>query len=312
MTDRKIVILATGGTIAGLAGNAAGQPGYKAAQVHIDALVAAVPSLQGRSLVCEQVAQIDSKDMSFEIWRTLVLRCSHWLAQGDVAGVVITHGTDTLEETAFFLQSVLGPAKPVVLTCAMRPANALYPDGPQNLMDAVTVAGTEGAMGVVAVCAGTIHSAADVTKQHSARLDAFTSGEAGPIGVVRDGAVQVFRPWPEPSGREPRAVVQLPSAQDWPRVEIVISHAQASGALIDALVAQGVRGLVVAGTGNGTVHCAMDAALGRADAAGVSVLRASRCAQGGVSARADDAFPGAQSLSPVKARIALMLRLMLG
>ena len=148
-------------------------------------MLAAIAALASLPLVAEQVAQIDSKDMGFDIWRHLALRCAHWLAQADVAGIVITHGTDTLEETAFFLQAVLAPAKPVVLTCAMRPATALAPDGPQNVLDAVAVAAAAGARGVVVVCAGTIHGAADVAKQHTYRLDAFSSGDAGPHRLRR-------------------------------------------------------------------------------------------------------------------------------
>ncbi len=135
VSRNKIVVLATGGTLAGTAADPGDNIGYRAAQLGIDQLLEAIPALRGLPVQAEQVAQIDSKDMSFEIWRALALRCRHWLAQVDVAGLVITHGTDTLEETAFFLQSVLAPAKPVVLTAAMRPATALLADGPQNIVD---------------------------------------------------------------------------------------------------------------------------------------------------------------------------------
>lgn len=142
MMNKKIVILGTGGTIAGTAAQAGDNLGYTAAQVGIAQLVAALPALAdtGCELLSEQVAQVDSKDMDFGIWRALAQRVAHWLAQDQVQGVIITHGTDTLEETAFFLQALLDPAKPVVLTCAMRPATALAPDGPQNMLDAVAVA----------------------------------------------------------------------------------------------------------------------------------------------------------------------------
>jgi L-asparaginase len=182
VSGKKIVILGTGGTIAGTASAAHDNIGYTAAQLGIAELLGSVAGLQKLPLVTEQVAQIDSKDMDFDTWAQLALRCAHWLGHADVAGVVITHGTDTLEETAFFLQAVLAPAKPLVLTCAMRPATAVAPDGPQNLLDAVAVASTAGARGVVAVCAGTIHAALDVAKQHTYRVDAFSSGDAGPIG----------------------------------------------------------------------------------------------------------------------------------
>ena len=163
----KVVVLATGGTIAGSAASASDGIGYTAAQVGVDQLLASVAGLDqvlaGRKLIAEQVAQIDSKDMSFAVWQQLALRVSHHLREADVVGVVITHGTDTLEETAYFLHAVL-PAqwlalKPVVLTCAMRPASSAAPDGPQNLRDAVVVANTAGACGVVAVVAGKVQAA---------------------------------------------------------------------------------------------------------------------------------------------------------
>ena len=125
MIGNKIVVLATGGTLAGTACDPMDNIGYAAAQIGIEELLDAIPALRGLPLVAEQVSQIDSKDMGFEVWRELALRCGHWLAQDEVRGIVVTHGTDTLEETAFFLQSVLAPAKPVVLTCAMRPGRTL-------------------------------------------------------------------------------------------------------------------------------------------------------------------------------------------
>ena len=309
VSRNKIVVLATGGTLAGTAADPGDNIGYRAAQLGIEHLLAGIPALHGLPLEAEQVAQIDSKDMSLEIWRALALRCGHWLAQEDVAGLVITHGTDTLEETAFFLQSVLAPAKPVVLTAAMRPATALLADGPQNIVDAVAVASSPGARGVVAVCAGVIHSAFDVAKQHSYRLDAFSSGDAGAIGYVEEGRVRLLRDWPaaEP---QPALLDALASVRSWPRVEIVMSHAGAGRGVVDALVGQGVGGLVVAATGNGTVHQDLEAALREAQARGVKVLRATRCAQGRILARPGDGLADAGALSPVKARIALLLDLL--
>ena len=141
-----IVILGTGGTIAGSGDDV----GYTAGQVGVPQLVAAVPALASRALEAEQVAQVDSKNMSHAIWQALAQRVAHHLARPEVAGVVITHGTDTLEETAYFLHRVLAPGKPVVLTAAMRPSTSLQADGPQNLLDAVTLAGWSGAGGVLA------------------------------------------------------------------------------------------------------------------------------------------------------------------
>ncbi len=311
MSVKKIVVLGTGGTIAGTAAHAADNVGYTAAQVGVAQLLAAIPALQGQPLHTEQVAQLDSKDMTFDVWRALAVRCAHWLAQDDVQGLVITHGTDTLEETAYFLQAVLAPAKPVVLTCAMRPSTAIAPDGPQNLIDAVTVASSPQARGVVAVCAGVIHGAMDVQKVHTYRLDAFGSGDAGPVGYVEEGALRLVRPWPSGDAQAAAtALTAIAGAADLPRVEIVMSHAGANGAVVQVLVAQGIQGIVVAATGNGTVHTALLTALLKAQAGGVRVVRATRCANGRVLATGADALPDSQGLSPVKARIALALGLM--
>jgi L-asparaginase len=310
VSGEKIAILATGGTIAGTSPIPGDNLAYTAAQLRVEDLIASVPGLAGVPFVCEQVAQVDSKDMTFDIWRSLAQRCSHWLAQPQIAGLVVTHGTDTLEETAFFLQAVLAPAKPVVLTCAMRPATALAPDGPQNLLDAVSVACLAGAHGVVVVCAGTIHGARDVSKRHTYRLDAFSSGDAGPIGYVEQGHLRLSRPWSESLGNAPAALQKLLQARRWPRVEIVMSHAGAGGAIVQALVAQGVDGIVVAGSGNGSVHRDLEAALCVARESGVQVVRSTRCVEGEVLPRPSDVLPRSAGLSPVKARIALMLALL--
>ena len=165
----------------------------------------------------------------------------HHLARSDVAGVVITHGTDTLEETAYFLQRVLAPTKPVVLTAAMRPATALLRDGPQNLLDAVTVAREVGARGVMAVLAGSVHAAQDVRKVHSYRVDAFGSGEAGLIARLEEGRLRCFRDWP--SGTALGLASLRPDVTAWPSVEIITSHAGASGAARESCRGCGCAGL---------------------------------------------------------------------
>jgi L-asparaginase len=318
MKNKKIVILGTGGTIAGTAAQAGDNLGYTAAQIGIGQLVAALPAAGDGAceLFSEQVAQVDSKDMDFGIWRVLAQRVAHWLAQDEVQGIVITHGTDTLEETAFFLQALLDPAKPVVLTCAMRPATALAPDGPQNMLDALAVASHAGARGVVVVCAGVIHTAVDVQKVHTYRLDAFSSGDGGALGFVEEGRLRLLRNWPSaPVGQGMSAIKNRAFDGDdrpWPRVEIVMNHVGAAGGAVRALMADGVQGLVVAGTGNGTLHHALEAALLQAQAGGVRVVRATRCLEGRVLPKADDALPDSQGLSPVKARVALLLELLAG
>lgn len=307
----KVVVLGTGGTIAGMSAQPGDDRHYRAGQIGVDQLLQHLPNWPANVvLVAEQVAQVDSKDMGPALWWQLRRRVAHWLAQADVVGVVITHGTDTLEETAYFLRATLPAAKPVVLTCAMRPATSLAPDGPHNLRDAITVALHPGAQGVVAVCAGTLHGALDVQKLHTSRLDAFSSGDAGCLGKIRSHRLFLMRNWPQASVKySGSAIENIASDADWPPVDIVTSHAGADGRVVDALVAQGVRGIVVAGTGSGTVHQALEAALLRAQAAGVVVRRSTRCALGPLSPVAQS-LPGAQGLSPVKARIALTLELL--
>ena len=321
---QKIVVLGTGGTIAGTAGDASDNIGYTAGQVGVQQLLEAIPGLAkaagGGELVTEQIAQVDSKDMEHAIWQRLSERCAVHLADPEVRGIVITHGTDTLEETAWFLRLVLDARKPVVLTCAMRPATALSPDGPQNLLDAMAVATAEGAHGVVAVAAGTVHGAEQVRKVHPYRVDAFDSGESGPLGWVEEGQVRLARDWPAAEPLYPqlpwsRAGEATPatsaSAVDWPRVDIVLSHAAASGRVVDLLAADGVDGLVVTATGNGTVHAALEAALLRAQMAGVAVRVASRCPLGRVLPRPGDALQAeTQGLGAVKTRVSLMLHLL--
>jgi L-asparaginase len=321
----KLVFLGMGGTIAGTAEHAGDNVGYTAAQIGVQALLASVPALQRvlgtHPCVSEQVCQIDSKDLAHSDWLALLERALHYLQQADVSGIVVTHGTDTLEETAYFLSRALPrellARKPVVLTCAMRPASALVPDGPGNMADAASVALCSGALGVLVVCAGKIHSAAHVQKVHPYRTDAFDSGEAGPVGLVEEGRVRLLCDWPEP----PADGVAVDSARlenrAWPRVELLTSHAGATGAVVRALLAahsdqDPLRGIVVAGTGNGSIHKEVEAALQDAQAQGIRVVRVSRCAYGQVVGASNHARSGAfaaYGLSAVKARIALMLDL---
>jgi L-asparaginase len=303
----KIVILGTGGTIAGTAASVTDAVGYTAAQIGVAQLVAAVPPLAGLPIECEQVAQIDSKDMDHATWQRLAQRCAHHLARHEVAGVVVTHGTDTLEETAYFLHRVLAPAKPLVMTAAMRPATSLQADGPQNLLDAVTLVRDGRVAGVSAVIAGRAWAGVDLRKVHTYRLDAFDGGDAGPLASIEDGKVRVLclpaanlpsndrsglgrdqRPRPRP-GRASRSCSIMPGP---------------AARSVDALMAQKVDGLVAAGTGNGGLGAALEAALRRRGAqrcARSSVPAAARpgTVQGGDSA----ALPTAGQLTAVQARV---------
>lgn len=316
-TEKKFkqwVVLGTGGTIAGTAASASDHTGYTAGQLGVRALLDAVPglteALAGDTLVCEQVAQLDSKDMDHVTWQALALRCDHWLAQPEVGGIVITHGTDTLEETAWFLQRVLGHSKPVVMTCAMRPATALMPDGPQNLLDALVLVREPAARGVLVVCAGRIHGARDVCKVHPYRLDAFSSGDAGPLGWVEQGHVR-WAVQGDPTQQVNRAhqALQRPVAE-WPWVEVLHSHAGAQARHVRTLVAAGVKGLVLAGTGNGTVHEVLLAELMQAQSQGVAVQLVTRCAEGQIVGQPGALTPAPRGLNAFKARVNLMLDLM--
>ena len=291
---KKIVVLATGGTIAGLASDAAKPQNYTAGQVAVADLLQGVAH-DGVELLTEQVAQIDSKNMSFAVWQSLLARVSHYLEQVDVQGVVITHGTDTLEETAYFLQAVLQITKPVAITCAMLPANAPDSDGPSNLKDALAWVQQPAASGVSVVCAGQVHAGNAVQKSHSHQRNPFTSQ----AGVTHPAALRV------PS------VAQVLACTHWPRVELVFNHAGADGRLVRALMAHDApQGWVVAGTGNGTLHHDLEAALLDAQKQGAQVLRASRCAQGGVQSREADVLPHAGGLTAVQARVALLMHLL--
>ena len=305
----KIVILGTGGTIAGTAPSATDSLGYTAAQIGVAQLVAAVPALAQWPIECEQVAQLDSKDMDFATWQRLAQRVQAHLERDEVQGIVITHGTDTLEETAYFLHRVLAPAKPVVLTAAMRPATSVEADGPQNLLDAVAVAGHGDVRGVCVAFAGTVFHAVGLRKVHTHRLDAFAGAEAGPLARIDGGKVSRLRDVPAVQGIGMAAISANPQA--WPRVEIVFNHAGADGRIVDALLAQGIDGLVVAGTGNGSLAEPLLQAVRRAQAAGVRVSRASRCSSGPVlAARDDDRLPASGDLGAPQARVELLLQLL--
>lgn len=312
----RIAVLATGGTIAGSAGDASKTAGYKAGVVGVDKLLDAVPALGSVARIhAEQIASIDSKDMSAALWTTLSSRIDELLAQDDIDGVVVTHGTDTLEETAYLLHLTVKSAKPVVLTAAMRPSTALSADGPLNLLNAVTVAASKDAAGkgVLVAVNNQIHSARDVTKTSTYAVDAFRSPETGVLGFVQDGRVEFQRLVVRPH----TVASEFSVTGQWPMVEIVASYADASRVMVDALVAAGVRGIVVAGTGNGSMHAALTQGLADAVSHGVAVVRASRVGAGHVmrnGAANDDAIGSvsAGTLNPYKARVLLLLALASG
>lgn len=303
----RVLILGTGGTIAGTASDPDRSWAYRAAQLGVDQLVSAVPELAGFDLATQQAAQIDSKDMGWPTWQALGRALEGAVADPAVSAIVITHGTDTLEETACLLHSLHDGLKPIVLTAAMRPATAPNADGPGNLAHAVRVAqaaAQRGEGGVVVVLAGRIWSARDVRKAHSHAVDAFDGGGAAPLDE--------HAPWPRPQAQGWGVLRQSPP----PRVELVTSHADADGWLVDAALAHArssgdkLDGLVVACTGHGTMHEALEAALQRARDVGVVVWRSSRVARGGVQPREGDAWPAAGNWTPAQARVRLLLELL--
>jgi L-asparaginase len=309
---QKIVILGTGGTIAGLAPDPSRPCEYAAAQLKLDALMGNLPRAgDTMDWVTEQVAQIDSKDMSAAVWRRLLARVVHHLQDPQVSGLVITHGTDTLEETAFLLAAVLPQEKPVILTGAMRPANVPGADGPTNLGDAMAAAMTLPA-GVWVVFAGHVHPAWQVQKVHATALNPYVSGRDEPMGTVHRGDLQGYfvpsRPegdWPEPA--------QVLTA-DWPRVELLTSHADATDWWLHSFLhpAQGVsalRGLVIAGTGNGTWNSAWDDALKQLSDAGVAIWVSTRCIASGLTPEFQGTPWRRVPWSPAQARVGLMLSL---
>lgn len=334
-----LLVLGTGGTIAGRAADGHDLVGYRAGVLPVQSLLQGLPRPAGWTVRAEQVANVDSKDMSEPVWRALLAAVQTGLSDAQTGAIVITHGTDTMEETAWLLQAALAPAKPVVLTGAMRPASALAPDGPQNLADALalaTDAQTLRAGGVWVTLAGRVFDAAAVRKVHPLRLDAFAAGDAAPVGWVEAGrvrwnveaAAQVRRMEAlAAQTRAPGAGLPAWQAAPWPRVEWITSHAAADGALVRALLAQRraalaghdadppLQGLVVAGTGNGSLHEALADALRQALHEGVAVWVTTRCAEGVVVPADHGRNAGGWTLSPLppaKARVALMLALCRG
>jgi len=305
--ERRVVILGTGGTIAGTAAMAQDHTGYQAGALSAADLLASVPALAGQVLETESVAQLDSCDMDHATWLKLAAALQRHLARPEVAGVVVTHGTDTLEETAAFIHFTVAASKPVVFTAAMRPATAPSPDGPQNLVDACTLAREPGVQGVLAVLGGKVHAGMGLRKVHGYHVDAFSSGDAGPVAQLEDGCVRRFRDWPDTGGEWAAALAR--DDQAWPVVDILTSHAGARGALLRAAVAAGAQAVVLAGTGNGSVHKDLLAAAHEAIAQGVRVLRASRCQLGGVVGESRSGLPSAGELTAVQARVRLLLEL---
>ncbi|MFH1476557.1 MAG: type II asparaginase [Verrucomicrobiota bacterium] len=311
----KIVVLATGGTIAGAQASTK-EVGYKSGTFNVTDLIKAVPQItELADLTGEQIVNIGSQNMNNEVWLKLAERVNITLKQKDVAGVVITHGTDTMEETAWFLNLVVKSAKPVVMVGSMRPATATSADGPANLYNAVAVAIHPDAMGrgVLVVLNDEIHYAREIEKQNSTQLDTFKSPNRGRAGVVNTGAVHFFN---RPSAPHTTATeFSVEGVDTLPRVEIIYSYANSGRDFIDCAVAKGAKGLVLAGVGDGNSTDPTLAALSDAVKKGVVVVRSSRTGSGLVvrNVEIDDDKMGtvaAMELNPQKSRVLLMLALM--
>ncbi|QGZ42279.1 L-asparaginase/glutamin-(asparagin-)ase [Pseudoduganella flava] len=311
----NITILATGGTIAGTGATSTTTVGYTAATVGVQQLIQAVPELSKIANVKgEQVFQIASESMTNEHWLTLGKRVNALLAQNDVDGIVITHGTDTMEETAYFLNLVVKSRKPVVLVGAMRPSTALSADGPINLYNAVVVAGSRDAIGkgVMVAMNDQIHSARDVTKTNTSTPDSFRTAELGLMGYIQGGKAFFYRT----STRKHTVDTEFDIANltALPQVDIVYGYANMNTVALDALVAAGAKGIIHAGVGDGSLAARVKPGLIAARKKGTIIVRASRVGQG-ILARNGEAnddeldFVAADTLSPQKARILLMLAL---
>jgi len=311
----NVVILATGGTIAG-AQPKPGEPGYKAGSFSVESLIQAVPGLDAVANVTgEQVANIGSQDMNDEVWLKLARRANEVLAGGDVDGVVVTHGTDTLEETAYFLNLVVKSDKPVVLVGSMRPATAISADGPMNLYNGVVVAGLPEAngRGVLAVMNDDIHYAAEITKTNATSLDTMKSPNRGRAGVCDTGKCTFF----SPTVRRHTTKSEFSLAEDakaLPNVAIIYAHANLDATLIDAAAKSGAKGIVVAGVGDGNMTAPALTRLTELAKTGVVVVRSTRVGSGIVKRNVevnDDelGFVAARELNPQKARVLLQLAL---
>ncbi|MFS2135711.1 type II asparaginase [Duganella sp. Dugasp56] len=310
-----VTILATGGTIAGSGATSTTTVGYTAATVGVDRLIAAVPELAKVAQVKgEQVFQIASENMSNEHWLVLAKRVNTLLAQPDVDGIVITHGTDTLEETAYFLDMVVKSHKPVVLVGAMRPGTALSADGPINLYNAVLLAASKEAIGkgVLVALNDQIQGARDVTKTNTSTLDSFKTPELGMLGYIQGNKAYFYHA----STRKHTTDTEfdIGKLDALPQVDIVYGYANVSPVALNALVAAGAKGIIHAGVGDGSLASKVLPSLTAARKQGVLIVRSARVGQG-IVARNGEAnddeldFVVSDTLSPQKARILLMLAL---
>jgi len=310
----RLRVLATGGTIAGAQASATDY-GYKSGAYDVNSLLKAVPNLDKLAVITgEQLASIGSQDMNDEIWLKLAKRINAVLAGTGTDGVLITHGTDTLEETSYFLSLVTKSDKPVVMVGSMRPATAVSADGPGNIYNGVAVVADAGAKGkgTLVVLNDTIHYARNVMKTDTTSVQTFASINRGPAGVVHTGKVTWFEPMDRKLG--PATEFSIDDLDRLPRVDIIYAHANMSADLIDAAIRNGAKGIVVAGVGDGNMTAAALDVLTRAAKGGVVVVRSTRLPAGIVLRNNevnDDekGFVASGELNPPKSRVLLQLAL---
>lgn len=314
MTLPKIVILGTGGTIAGQGNSSTQMTGYSVGGIGVDQLIEAVPALTDYARIeCEQIVNIQSSSMTDAIILRLAQRANAVLADPDVSGVIVTHGTDTLEETAYFLNLTIKSQKPVIVVGAMRPATAMSADGPINLLNAVRLATDPHACnrGVMIVLNDEINGARDCTKTNTTNLATFKAPEAGLLGYIAGGKHYFIKRTAMLHTHETEFDVS--NLDSLPRVDIVYSYINADRIMVDAAVAAGAKGIVHAGSGNGSIHDDTLAALYDAREHGRAVVRASRVGNGVVTEDCEEwteaGFIDAATLNPQKARILLQLGL---
>jgi L-asparaginase len=311
----QVVILATGGTIAGT-GELGTQAGYTSGQMGIDTMINAVPGIgELADILGEQVANVGSQDMTFEIMIRLANRTNELLALKNVSGVVITHGTDTMEETALFLNLTVKSKKPVVMTGSMRPSTAVSADGPLNLYNGVAVSADPSATGrgIMVVMNDRIHGAHSLTKTNTTSVETFLSPLTGLIGTVNYGKARYFR---KPFRKHTYlSEFSVEGVTTLPRVDIFYACADMPADLIECSIDRGAKGIIIAGDGNGNMNVESLAAASRAAKKGVVIVRSSRVPSGTVSRNVeidDDRHNliAADELNPAKARILLMLALL--
>ncbi len=309
----RIAILGTGGTIAGFIDSTIATTGYTAGAIDIDVLIKAVPQIRDLADISwEQIANIDSSNMCDEIWLRLAKKIAKLFAEG-IDGVVITHGTDTMEETAYFLNLTIKSDKPVVLVGAMRPSTAISADGPKNLYNAVALVANKEAKnkGVMVAINDKILSARGVVKTHSLNVDAFSSPDFGDLGYIVDGKVFFYNNVTKAHTKNvPFDVSKLTSL---PKVDILYSYSNdGSGVAAKALFEHGTKGIVVAGSGAGSIHKNQKDVLKELLKKGLKVVVSSRVVAGCVAVSDSDeklGFISAEDLNPQKARVLLILAL---